>query len=62
MPKTAPEVILMAKLTAVIMTAIGALLVLQAGGWLPALTAYNPWLIGLGWLVAGIAKIKRSMR
>ncbi|HIH39771.1 TPA: hypothetical protein HA219_03560 [Candidatus Woesearchaeota archaeon] len=50
----------MAKLTAWIMTIIGALLLVQAGNWLPALTVYNPWLIGLGWLVAGIAKIQRA--
>ena len=50
----------MAKLTAWIMTVIGALLLLQAANLVPALTAYNTWLIGLGWLVAGIAKIKRA--
>ena len=50
----------MAKLTAWIMTAIGVLLLLQAGNWLPALTTYNTWLIGLGWLVAGVAKIQRA--
>ncbi len=52
----------MAKLTAWIMTIIGALILLQAAGVLTALTQYNPWLIGLGWLVAGIAKIQRSMK
>ena len=50
----------MAKLTAWIMTAIGALLLLQASGLLPALTKYNVWLLGLGWLVAGIGKIIRA--
>jgi len=50
----------MAKLTAWIMTGIGALILLQAAGLVPQLTAYNAWLIGLGWLVAGIAKIRRA--
>ena len=50
----------MAKLTAWIMTAIGILLLLQASNLLPALTQYNLWLLGLGWLVAGVAKIYRA--
>jgi len=50
----------MAKLTAWIMTAIGVLLLLQASNMLPALTQYNVWLLGLGWLVAGIGKLYRA--
>ena len=50
----------MAKLTAWIMTVIGALILLQAAGVASVVTQYNAWLIGLGWLVAGIAKIKRA--
>ncbi len=50
----------MTALTGWVTTVIGALLVLQAGGWVSALTQYNAWLIGLGWLVVGIAKIQRS--
>ena len=50
----------MAKLTAWIMTAIGVLLLLQASNTLPTLTQYNLWLIGAGWLVAGVAKIYRA--
>ncbi len=52
----------MAKLTAWVMTIIGALILLQAAELLPALTVYNTWLIGLGWLVAGIAKIMRAYK
>ncbi|HJZ19271.1 MAG TPA: hypothetical protein VJ208_04145 [Candidatus Nanoarchaeia archaeon] len=50
----------MAKLTAWIMTGIGVLLLLQASNFLPALTQYNVWLLGLGWLVAGAAKLVRA--
>ena len=50
----------MAKLTAWIMTAIGALLLLQASNMIPALTQYNVWLLGFGWLVAGIGKLFRA--
>ncbi len=52
----------MTSLTGWITTIIGALLLLQAAGVGSALTAYNTWLIGLGWLVVGIAKLKRSMK
>jgi len=50
----------MAKLTAWIMTGIGVLLLLQASNLLPVLTQYNVWLLGLGWTVAGVAKIMRA--
>lgn len=47
------------KLTAWVTTVIGALLLLQASNLVPALTAYNTWLIGLGWLAIGISKMTR---
>ena len=47
------------KLTAWVMTIIGVLLLLQASNLLPALTAYNTWLIGLGWLAVGVSKMTR---
>ena len=50
------------KLTSWVMTVIGALLLLQAAGLLTALTQYNTWLIGLGWLVVGIAKLTRAYK
>nr|AQS33663.1 hypothetical protein [uncultured archaeon] len=50
----------MAKLTAWLVTIIGLLLLLAAGGWLTALTAYNDWLIAIGVLVIGIAKLVRN--
>ncbi len=50
----------MAKLTAVIVTIIGLLLVLQEGGWLTSVTAYNGWLIAIGVLVVGIGKLIRN--
>lgn len=62
MPKMALEVILMAKLTAWLVTAIGALLVLKEASILSALTVYNGWLIALGVLVIGLAKLKRNYK
>jgi hypothetical protein len=50
----------MAKLTAWLVTIIGVLLLLQAGGWLTALTDYNPWLIAIGVLAIGITKLVRN--
>lgn len=50
----------MAKLTAWLVTVIGLLLLIGAGGWLTALTDYNGWLIALLVLVIGIAKLVRN--
>ena len=50
----------MSKLTAVLVTIIGLLLLLQAGGWITALTDSNPWLIAVGVLVIGIAKLMKN--
>ena len=52
----------MAKLTAVIVTIIGLLLVLAELGMLTALTAYNGWLIAIGVLVIGIGKLMRNFK
>jgi hypothetical protein len=47
----------MAKLTAWLVTLIGILLVLQAGAWLPAVTAWNGWVIALAVLIIGVNKL-----
>jgi len=50
----------MAKLTAVLVTIIGLLLVLEQLQLLSALTVYNGWLIAIGVLVIGIGKLMRN--
>jgi len=50
----------MAKLTAWTVTILGLLLLIQAGGWLPALDDYYAWLMALGVLVVGIGKLVRN--
>ena len=50
----------MAKITAWLVTIIGLLLLIAAGNWLPALTNYNNWLIAIGVLVIGVAKLMRN--
>jgi hypothetical protein len=45
--------------TAWILTIIGILYILAAGGWLTALTQYNGWLAGIGFLVIGVMKLTR---
>ena len=50
----------MAKLTAWLVTIIGALLVLEQAGVLTALTQYNGWIISLAVLVIGIGKLMRN--
>lgn len=52
----------MAKLTAIVVTIIGLLLLLEAGGWLASITTYNSWLIAIGVLVIGIAKLIRNFK
>ena len=52
----------MAKITAIIVTIIGILLILQAGEWVTSLTDYNIWLIAIGVLVIGIAKLIRNFK
>lgn len=52
----------MAKLTAWVVTLIGVLLTLEAGGWLAAVTAWNKWLIALGVLAVGIGKLMRNYK
>ena len=50
----------MAKLTAWVVTIIGLLLLLNVVDILPAITAYNGWLIAIGVLVIGIGKLARN--
>ena len=52
----------MAKLTAVVVTLIGLLLLIEAGGWITSLTNYNPWLIAIGVLAVGIGKLLRNFK
>ena len=52
----------MAKLTAWLVTIIGVLLLLEAGGWLPTLANLNKWLIAIGVLVIGIGKLVRNYK
>lgn len=52
----------MAKLTAWIVTIIGVLLLLEAAGVLSVITDWNKWLIAIGVLVIGIAKIIRNYK
>ena len=52
----------MAKLTAIIVTIIGLLMLVQAGGWLSALDPYYAWLYAIGVLVIGIGKLMRNFK
>ena len=54
----------MAKLTAILVTIIGLLLVLEQLNMaaLAAITAYNGWLIAIGVLVIGIGKLMRNFK
>ncbi len=52
----------MAKITAWLVTVIGLLLLLEAGGWLTQLTGYNKWIIALAVLVIGVAKLIRNYK
>lgn len=50
----------MAKLTAVVVTIIGILLILKEAGILSVITDLNGWLIAVGVLVIGIGKLIRN--
>lgn len=50
----------MAKLTAWVVTALGLLLLLQAGGWLAILDDYYKWLFAAGVLIIGVGKLVRN--
>ena len=52
----------MAKLTAIIVTIIGILLVLKELAMLSVITDYNGWVIAIGVLVIGIAKLIRNFK
>lgn len=52
----------MAKLTAILVTLVGLLLVLVELGWLTAVTDYNGWLIALAVLVIGVGKLVRNYK
>ena len=52
----------MAKLTAWLVTIVGLLLLLEAGGWLTTVTKYNKWLIAIAVLVIGIGKLVRNYK
>ena len=52
----------MAKLTAIIVTIIGLLLILKELAILEVITNYNGWLIAIGVLVIGIAKLIRNFK
>ena len=52
----------MAKLTAVLVTVIGVLLLLVELGILASVTAYNGWLIAIAVLVIGIGKLMRNYK
>ena len=52
----------MAKLTAIIVTIIGILMLVQTGGWISALDAYYAWLYAIGVLVIGIGKLMRNFK
>lgn len=52
----------MAKLTAIVVTIIGVLMLLQAGGWITALDPYYMWLYAIGVLVIGIGKLMRNFK
>jgi len=52
----------MAKLTAWVVTIIGILLLIQAGGWITSLDSVYPWLYAIGVLVIGIGKLLRNYK
>lgn len=52
----------MAKITAWIVTIIGLLLLLVEIGILDSITQYNGWLITIGVLIIGIAKLIRNYK
>lgn len=52
----------MAKITAWVVTVIGVLLVIQAGGWVTALDDYYLWLYAIGVLIIGITKLIRNYK
>jgi len=52
----------MAKLTAWIVTIIGLLLLIQAGGWISSLDTYYPWIFAVAVLVIGIGKLLRNYK
>lgn len=52
----------MAKITAIIVTIIGILLVLKELAILSVITDYNGWLIAIGVLVIGIEKLVRNYK
>ena len=51
----------MAKLTAILVTVIGILLILPLLG-VTALVAYNDWLIAIAVLIIGIGKLMRNYK
>ncbi|MDP3027148.1 MAG: hypothetical protein Q8N63_05540 [Nanoarchaeota archaeon] len=52
----------MAKITAIIVTIIGILLILKELAVLSVVTDYNGWIIAIGVLVIGIAKLIRNFK
>ncbi len=52
----------MAKLTAILITLIGILLILQAGGWVTALDKYYKWIYAVLVLIIGIGKLIRNFK
>lgn len=52
----------MSKLTAIVVTIIGILLILKELAILDSITAYNGWLIAIGVLVIGIGKLARNFK
>ena len=52
----------MAKLTAILVTIIGILLVLKEAAVLDPVTKYNGWIIAILVLVVGIAKLIRNFK
>ncbi len=52
----------MAKLTAILVTLIGILMILQAGNWVTALNNYYLWLYAICVLIIGIGKLMRNFK
>ena len=52
----------MAKLTAWVVTVLGVLLILQAGGWVSYLDSAYPWFYAIGVLVVGLGKLYRNYK
>jgi hypothetical protein len=52
----------MAKLTAIVVTLIGILMLVQAGGWVPAIDTYSAWIYAILVLVIGIGKLMRNFK